>query len=394
MSVSCYGRLSASEPDSFAGRTVDTRFPLIYSECCGGDYGRLLRETIVSGVFQHTVLTAESQALFEAKLRPYAGLPLGVFFHKAPFLLAEFYFHHLLLELREYGCNRFDFFAAKKELAYCRRIESFRRILHELFLLKRTYGSLSAASGSGSHAAFDAWHLFFTECNAVLLCDESAAALDYLVRRNDRTARIDIVCADSGPELFADIYLACTLLCFGLAERVVFHVKPYPFLERNATVADFYRLAAELTADGNNKTLADFIARKKISVRTADFWILPCTFDEMPFGLCGYFSESALVVIKGDTNYRRLVQDIRWPHTDSFALRSVLHTLPVAASRLVSSEVVTGLSPAVAVSVPDFICGSESYEPSGKNCGVIQCSIPAAIPAAGAGRNQISFRIR
>ena len=96
---------------------------------------------------------------------------------------------------------------------------------------------------------------------------------------------------------------------YGLAKKVVLHLKPCPFFVSDATIDDFSKLVSALTKNGKNTELLDFISKKKIEAWTNDFWVEPYYFDKMSGDLKNHFDKSDFVIIKGDLNYRRLVGD-------------------------------------------------------------------------------------
>lgn len=55
------------------------------------------------------------------------------------------------------------------------------------------------------------------------------------------------------------------------------------------------------------------------------------------------FASATLTVMKGDLNYRRLVQDRLWPATTPFADVTEYFPGPVAALRTLKSDVVVGM---------------------------------------------------
>ena len=81
-----------------------------------------------------------------------------------------------------------------------------------------------------------------------------------------------------------------------------------------------------------------------ITVQTHNFWTEPKCFDEIPTDLKRHFKRSSLVIVKGDLNYRRLVQDKNWSYKDSFRKRCLIKNVPVLAPRVLKSDVVVGVS--------------------------------------------------
>ena len=74
------------------------------------------------------------------------------------------------------------------------------------------------------------------------------------------------------------------------------------------------------------------------------FWATPLTFAEMTSPLREQLASSRVLILKGDLNYRRYVQDRMWP-LDSPAARHRVPSLPPAlALRVLKSELAVGLS--------------------------------------------------
>jgi hypothetical protein len=64
----------------------------------------------------------------------------------------------------------------------------------------------------------------------------------------------------------------------------------------------------------------------------------------MPADLREDFTTSALTIMKGDLNYRRLVGDQHWPATTPFTEATSYFPGAVTALRTLKSDVVTGLA--------------------------------------------------
>lgn len=79
------------------------------------------------------------------------------------------------------------------------------------------------------------------------------------------------------------------------------------------------------------------------------FWTLPYSYDAMKLidpELYNTFGGSKLLIFKGDLNYRKLVGDMNWPHTEKFtvALRG-FEPAPLVTLRTIKADVVVGLQP-------------------------------------------------
>lgn len=358
---------SASEKDSFAEFTVRERFPKIFKEVCSEQYDEFIEcTTVADGIKEgdHAGLAALKKAV-----APYNDKTLKQFFHDEPFFLVEFYFYHLLLCKRNYGKLRFDFFAFKKDASYKDKGAEYSKLLEILFKeCKKTPAAKTDIAGNDPDTDEDVEErikkvlLFSLTSNTgdlsqlheiksetvFALCDETDCCIGYLTDKCYNC--FDIICDNSGAELFSDINLAVLCILYGMAKKVILHVKPCPFFVSDATLDDFAKLLALLTANGKNPELQKLLHEQKIEVHTDDFWVQPYYFDSMPDNLKRHFKKSDLVIVKGDLNYRRLVKDCRWEHTDRLKDRSLLRKadgslIPVIAPRVLKSDLVIGIDP-------------------------------------------------
>ena len=65
----------------------------------------------------------------------------------------------------------------------------------------------------------------------------------------------------------------------------------------------------------------------------------------MPADLRAALGELSLVIVKGDANYRRLVEDRHWPPDAPFEPITAYFPAPLVALRTFKSEVIVGLDP-------------------------------------------------
>jgi uncharacterized protein with ATP-grasp and redox domains len=157
--------------------------------------------------------------------------------------------------------------------------------------------------------------------------------------------RITILADNAGRELLADLALIDHLLRSGRASSLVLHVKPAPCFVSDALLPDV--LAALDRMEGT--ALRRALRTGQWEIRTDPFWFSPEPYTGLPGRLREELASSRLVIVKGDLNYRRLVQDRHWPVTDSFAERTAYFPAPVAALRTCKSEVVVGLDEPLAL---------------------------------------------
>lgn len=396
---------SAAEKGSFAEFTVEKRFPKIFKEVCSEEYDSFIENHKVDdGKILHSNISGIDE--LKKSISSYKDYTIKDFFKKAPFFLVEFYFYHLLLSLRNYDELKFDFFAAKKDADWKDKTEDFSSKLSVLFddfekfnkikfskkekqefnerknehIKSILYYSLTSNTGDLSQL-----HEISSE-SVKCLCNETEICQNYLDVAKPYS-RFDIVCDNSGAELFSDIYLAVFFLVYGLAKKVVLHLKPCPFFVSDATIDDFSKLVSALIKNGKNTELLDFISKKKIEVWTNDFWVEPYYFDKMPDDLKSHFDKSDLVIIKGDLNYRRLVGDFN-THCDDKEKSSVKEVetleerclfrnksnqnIPLVAPRVLKSDVFVGID-----TVFEAIGrNSDSQFKTDGKWGVIQTTLP------------------
>lgn len=292
--------------------------------------------------------------------------------YNAPFFEAEVLFYHALLAQKEYFSNKNDFFASGKKFSIINGNEDFIQHLKSLFSKKdreKEFGkdnekkyfkksllyclsaNTSDLSQLNSKDRFD-----FRTNDITVLCDDSESVYEFLKTlgtEKEKHKRFDIICDNCGKELFSDLFLACYFLYLGLANEVVFHVKKYPFFVSDATENDFgFLLQSILTKDKDIEECRDYLNSGKIKVETNDFWTSPKTFNELEkedSDLYKELTKSSLIIVKGDLNYRRLVEDKNWNYDESFIklTENVFGNVPILAPRVIKSDVLVGVSSAM-----------------------------------------------
>ncbi|CAJ0582745.1 unnamed protein product, partial [Mesorhabditis spiculigera] len=183
--------------------------------------------------------------------------------------------------------------------------------------------------------------------------------------------QVDIVLDNAGFELIGDLMLGEYLLSHGLADRVVYHGKSYPWFVSDTTHADVQWLIIRLCQfDDVNAKWAGLRWRKRyekdeIAFEADPFWTLPhafCDMKEYAPRLYTQFTESSLLVFKGDLNYRKLTGDRYWPHVTPFkeTLRG-FQPCPVLALRAMKAQTAAGLCDSVVQRMRTEF-GQDSYE--------------------------------
>ncbi|KAF2404799.1 DUF89-domain-containing protein [Trichodelitschia bisporula] len=199
-----------------------------------------------------------------------------------------------------------------------------------------------------------------------LLANDLPAAFEVLrgLQKAGKPRRVDIVLDNAGFELYVDLVLAAYLLVAGLADSVILRPKSMPWFVSDVVAADLYGL---LNALADPAFFGDDVAEaeaadlrflfEKLSVLHAEgqmilrpdaFWTSAHSFWRLPSqapDLWGDLKDAALVVFKGDLNYRKLVGDVMWPPTTPFseAIGPLNEGLRVLALRTCKGDVVVGL---------------------------------------------------
>jgi uncharacterized protein with ATP-grasp and redox domains len=174
-----------------------------------------------------------------------------------------------------------------------------------------------------------------------LLVDDSLSAVRQLLQAR---GVVHVIADNTGSELAMDMVLVDALLEH-VAEEVVLHVKVHPTFVSDATVNDVYALVDALEDEARHlgKRLRDAITAGRLRLAPDAFWNSSHLLWELPPRLFETFRNAALVVVKGDANYRRTVGDALWPADTPFA--DVTHSFPapLVALRTLKSDAIVGL---------------------------------------------------
>lgn len=161
--------------------------------------------------------------------------------------------------------------------------------------------------------------------------DDTEAVWQYLASPSRQNRRIDVVLDNAGFEFFTDVIYCAYLLQSGLAEKIVFHVKDFPWFVSDVTPCDVDSLMSHLRSadffpnrghlDPFVELVQSFFNSGKFTVRQHSFWTTGNSFhamDDVAPGLLKCLRTSELVIFKGDLNYRKLTRDGIWPHATPF----------------------------------------------------------------------------
>lgn len=349
----------SNEPGSFPRSVLAERHPALIKKVRDAfPYGPRQHHALdalltqaTEGVIEPPAPDAHDRHLWEAWGRQYIGLS----WFDVPFLWAESYFYRQLLAAVGYfedgpwqGIDPFRPFKhaelhtgeADEELAALdglalRPLDEQRQAL----LLGSLWGNradLGFAVGGGAAGAAD----------SRLVADGSALLWSLLPEGG--AATLCLVADNAGRELLPDLILIDHLLRHQRAERVVLHVKPYPYYVSDAMTSDVIDCLRRLTrargaAAEVGERLWAAMGTGRLTVRSHTFSCAPLPYADMPDDLRQEFAEVDVTIMKGDLNYRRLVGDQLWPATTPFDERTAYFPGPVASLRTLKSDVIVGL---------------------------------------------------
>ena len=360
--------LRTSDPGSFAQNTFKVRIPAILQEALDlnptfdGEIRHniaALHAELTAGAIRGLIESAPDRPFWDAAAAPYIGRS----WLNVPWYWAEAFFYRRVLEATRYfqpgPWHGVDPYAAKKRAewapeaapqAVAQLLESLpaddleaqcEQLLHAALWGNRTDLSYTIAAHLGATASP-------VDERANLLVDDSAALWRFL--QTNAGGRVAILADNAGTELLMDVVLLDFLLTTGLAAEVHLHLKPQPMFVSDAMIQD---LADGLDALALGGEAAAKLARRVDGHIVADELILKTHwfnasslfYSQMPDDLRADLARMDLVLVKGDANYRRLLDDAHWPPNTPFADALSYFPAPVAALRTLKGEIIVGLVP-------------------------------------------------
>lgn len=183
-----------------------------------------------------------------------------------------------------------------------------------------------------------------------ILVDQREEIVDHLRSQASSIRRADLLLDNAGSELAADLCLTQALLD-GLPEAEIhLHAKAHPTFVSDATMVDV-ELTLRHFADGPDEairvlgqSLLDNHESGRLHLQAPFFWTSPRPAWEIPDSLKRELAGSALLLSKGDANYRRLLGDRHWEPTTPIDEILNYAPAPVALLRSLKSELAAGLT--------------------------------------------------
>ncbi|MEO8394157.1 MAG: damage-control phosphatase ARMT1 family protein [Chloroflexota bacterium] len=344
--------------DDFAHNTMKVRVPNIIRETqkLNPDYPESIHEAL-DRLRQNIERDGPIPVIDDPVWRILLARHQGETWLNSEWFFTETYFYRLLIEAVRWHKTGRDPFAPKKiaeikgeairvALEHALNVPLDEGRLAEL-LLNSLWGnridlSYAVAAAHGSNWESDD-----------LLVDDRQAALEHLL--SGEAGEVHIVMDNAGTELAMDFALVDGLLD-GVAERVILHVKRHPTFVSDATYDDVLTFLAEMTGRGDiSKGFGD--AGKEVGTRLQAalldgrllvepdiYWNSAWFLWEMPPRFESFFAHAALVIFKGDANYRRIVGDAKWSPETPFAEVVSYFPAPLLALRTLKSNPIVGLA--------------------------------------------------
>jgi uncharacterized protein with ATP-grasp and redox domains len=366
-----------SQAGSFAHFTLTQRMPTIAQQVIEeNDFPSSIQEKLerlIQELPEGIVRSLEDDSAPDlAQWQRYLEPFLGKRWLDIPWFFAEAYFYRRIVEATQYfqpgAYQGVDPFALQKR----RGLETAKESIRELSTRVNAWIEQEQNEGSeseknsliallysvlwGNRADLSLWPIDTEQLNfsqeihleqSQILVDDTSIIADRVA--NLQGMRFDIIVDNAGFELFCDLCVADFLLATETAKTLYLHLKPHPTFVSDATIEDVYRTLKVMASetDRNVQLLAhrlqEYIAKDRLQCRDDYFWTSPLVFWEMPEPLRQDLAESALILVKGDANYRRCLGDRHWPFTTAF--EDIVSYFPAAfvALRTLKSEVAAGL---------------------------------------------------
>jgi len=359
-----------NESNSFASFTLKNRFPHIIQKViidnepdaiAVNQLKRLNDEISTKTIKRLSNNKSEDRTLWANYVQPY----LGKKWPDAPFFFVEMYFYRRILEALSYfdldsespidpykkikdkelrasdsQVQEYALALKSAKTASCNNLEDLT-----FFITSSIWSNRADLSQLPSNLNGDT-EIISSAVNPLLIND--LPIFSDFIKNKETLDRVDVILDNSGAELLADLALTTYLLESGIAKSVFLHCKASPVFVSDATLADVnitvdYMQNSQLPhVKSWVKNLLLFIEQGRLVLCCHNFWTLPLFFREFPDDLSLDLKLSNLVIVKGDANYRRLVEDRHW--SISTRLKHTVDYFPTnfIALRVLKSELLVG----------------------------------------------------
>ncbi|MBE7732373.1 ARMT1-like domain-containing protein [Devosia faecipullorum] len=158
----------------------------------------------------------------------------------------------------------------------------------------------------------------------------------------DRKATLSIVADNFGREFLDDLILAIRFHQ-ETGQKIEVHVKKLPIFVSDTTINDCDRLL-QYTLKNETKlseAINSLHNNKKLLFKCDEFWSSPLGFSEIPHEI--FQASTGTIIIKGDLNYRRAIDDVVVAADTPFADLPSLPRRPLLSLRSVKSYCLAGV---------------------------------------------------
>jgi uncharacterized protein with ATP-grasp and redox domains len=357
--------LMTSDPDSYARLTILERKPTIIAQVISDHH---YPDSIVANLnkFKSEIADHEIKPLIEKSLDTVVWNECvlnysGKTWLELPWYFAETYFYRKLLEATGYfqpgdTFHQDPFLPGKiKSLAadipwFEIELQHYTEIIQE-----QRFSALFHSCLWGNRAdlsnftvkeqvqnAFDAH-----KQNDHILTDHTSK-VEFILAKGCK--RLDWICDNIGKEQLFDLATADFILNHFHCDQIIFHLKDRPFFVSDATIEDTLftvdRLqnATKAAACNLGNRLIEHINANRIKLITNPFYTSCFMFRKLPDKLSRELASSDLVILKGDVNYRRLLDDCHWPYTIPMEKITSYFPAPFVTLRTFKGEILVDLA--------------------------------------------------
>lgn len=358
--------IRTDESNSFAHHTMSERLPAIIDETLehNPDYPplvvdalrRLKEEIVTDQPLRSIAAPAPDWGSWEEQRLRHRG---ESWLH-AEWFFAEHLFYRRFIEAVRWWETGRDPFAPIKEVerettAYAELLKAAAEVCASAHAAGRDSGALEEALdtlllldlwGNRADLSHKGSVALGTRASAdELIADDRPRIFERL--QSSQTARaVHLVTDNAGSELAMDLLLADLLV--SMQFEVVFHVKMHPTYVSDTTVPDVHSFLRWSEAKGARvaeagRRLQGAFEAGMIRMVPDLFWNSGRFISELPPRLTEPMKEAALVLFKGDVNYRRLSKDTVWPPDTGFPEAVGRLPAPAAVLRTMKSDTLFGL---------------------------------------------------
>lgn len=364
--------IPAYATDSFALFTVQQRLPKILADVraqleprAAADSRWLELEAALrlGGAIDLRLFTAES-----AYWRDALAAVDGQRWFELSFFDLEFLFYLALRSIAADLAPGFDIFARTRHAALREALPKIARALEAADDVSLEAALLQATLGN--EADLSQLDEFRPGAEHVSLLTDQRDQIVERLRATDDARVVHILADNAGSELCFDLILADLVL----SERegtIELHLKPRPMFvsdalirDAEATIAGFETLPSASVLRKTGERLRAALATGRLTLRTSPDWSEPRFMNALEPQLRAALQSAALVILKGDLNYRRCFEDRAWPADTPVATASVASGTHAYALRVLKSDSIVGLD---ADQVSKLFAAAPNWRTNGRN---------------------------